>query len=68
MKKHLIQGFELMAIQFRSKSIPGSSSRTPHVEGNTNVETIFSKTKPHNKPHEFRNQNGHAIPKFLESK
>ena len=66
--KHLMQWFELMASQFGSKSVPGSSSSTPHVEGKTNGETIFLKTGPHNRPHEFKNWSGTAIPNFLYSK
>ena len=63
-----MQGFELMASQLKSKSVPRSSSSTPHVGGKTHGETIFSKTGHHNRLHEFKNQNGTAIPKFLESK
>ena len=68
MTKHLMQGFELMASQFGSKLAPGSSSSTPHVEGKTHGETIFLNTGPYNKPHELKNWNRPAIPKFLESK
>ena len=57
MTKHIMQGFELMASQFGSKSIPVSSSSTPHVEGKTHGETIFSKNGTHKRPHEFKNQN-----------
>ena len=63
-----MQWLEFMASQLESKSTPGSSSSTPHDEGKTHGETIFSKTGPHNRPHELKNQNGPAIPKFLESK
>ena len=41
MKKHHMQGFELMASQIGSKLVPESSSSTPHVEGKTHGETIF---------------------------
>ena len=68
MTKHLMQGFELMASQFGSKTVPRISSSAPHVEGKTNGETIFLKTRPHNRPHEFKNQSGPEIPNFLESK
>ena len=68
MTKHLMQGFEWLASQLGGKSTPRNSGSTPHDEKKTHKKDIFSKTKPHNKPHEFRNQNGHAIPKFLESK
>ena len=64
MKKHLMHGFELMPSQFGSKSAPASSSSTPHVEGKTHGETIFSKTRPNNRPHEFKNQNVPTIPNF----
>ena len=63
-----MQGFELISIQLGSKSAPRSSSSTPHDEGKTIGETIFSKIGPHNRPNEFKNQNGPAIPKFLDSK
>ena len=68
MSKHFMQGFELLASQLGSKSTLGSSSSTPHDEGKTNGETIFSKTGPHKRPHELKNKNVHAIPNFLESK
>ena len=68
MTKHIMQGFELIASQLGRKSTSGSSNSTPHDEDKTNGETIFSKTRPHNRPHEFKNKNGPAIPKFLESK
>ena len=54
MKKHLMQGFELMAIQFGSNPVRRSSSSIPHADGKTNGETIFSKTDIHNRPHEFK--------------
>ena len=63
-----MQGFELLASQLGGKSTPGSSSSSPHNEKKTNGEAFFSKTGPHNRPHEFKNQNGPTIPKFLESK
>ena len=67
MTKHFMQGFKFLSIQLGSNSTPGSSSSTPHDEGKTNGETIFSKTRPHNRPHELKNQNGPTIPKFFES-
>ena len=63
-----MQGFKLLASQIGSKSTPESSSSTPHDEGKTNGETIFSKTRPHNIPRELQNQKGPEIPNFLESK
>ena len=54
MTKHLMKAFELLSIQLGSKSTRGSSSSTPHDEGKTNGETIFSKTEIHNRPHEFK--------------
>ena len=55
MTKHFIQGFELLASQLGSKSTPMNIISTPHDEGKINGETIFSKTGPHNRPHEFKN-------------
>ena len=63
-----MQGFKLYASQLGGKSTPRSSSSSPHDEKKISGEAIFSKTGPHNWPHEFKNQNGPAIPKFLESK
>ena len=68
MTKHFMQGFELLASQLGGKSTPGSSSSSPHDEKKTNGEAIFSKTVPHNRPQEFKNQTGTSIPNFLESK
>ena len=55
MNKHFMQGFELLSIQLGINSTPRSSSSTPHDEGKTNGEPIFSNTGPHNRPHEFKN-------------
>ena len=68
MKKNFMQGFELFASQLGGKSTAGSSSSSPHDEKKTNGETIFSKTGPHKRPHEFKNWTRPAIPMFLESK
>ena len=68
MTKHFIQGFELLASQLGGKSTPESSSSSTHDENKTNREAIFSKTAPHNRPHELKNHIGPAVPKFLESK
>ena len=68
MTKHFMQGFELLAIQLGGKSTPGSSSSSPHVENKNNGEAIFWEIGPHNQPHDFKNQSGPTIPKFLESK
>ena len=68
MKKNFMHGFKLLASQPGSKSTCGSSISTHHDEGKTNEETIFSKTGPHKKPHEFKNKNGLAIPNFLDPK
>ena len=57
MTKHFMQGFELLASQLGGKSTPGSSSSSPHVEKKTNGEAIFLNTGPHNRNHEFKNQN-----------
>ena len=63
-----MQGLELMASQFGTKLVPRSSNSTPHVEGRTHGETIFSNNGPHNRPHELKNKNEPEITKFLESK
>ena len=68
MTEYFMQGFKLLAIQHGGKSTPGSSSSSPHDQKNSNGEAIFSKTGPHNRPHEFKNQTRPTIPKFLESK
>ena len=68
MTKIFMQGFELLARQLGRKSTPMSSSSTPHDERKTHGEALFSKTRPHNRPHEFKKQNGPTIPKFLKSK
>ena len=68
MTKHLMQGFELMAIQLGGKLETRGSSRSHHQEKNTYGETIFSKIGPHNLPHEFKNQTIPKNPMFLESK
>ena len=68
MTKHFMKGFEFLASQLGGNSTAGSSSSSPHVENNTNGEAIFLKSGPHNRPHEFKNQSGPEIPKFLESK
>ena len=68
MNKHFMQGLKMLAIQLGINSTPRSSSSSPHDEKKTNGEAIFSKTGPHNRPHEFKNQTRPAIPKFLESK
>ena len=68
MTRNFMQGFELLASQLGGKSTPGSSSSSPHVEKKTNGEAIFSKTGPHNRPHELKNKNGPALPNFLDSK
>ena len=59
-----MQIFELLAHQLGGKSTLESTSSSPHDVKNTDGETIFSNTGPHNRPHEFKNQNGPAIPKF----
>ena len=48
MTKHLMQGFEFLAIQLGGNSTPGSSSSSPHDERKTHGEGIFLKTGPHN--------------------
>ena len=47
MTKHLMQWFELLAIQLGGKSTPRNSSSSPHDEKKTNGEAIFSNSGPH---------------------
>ena len=68
MSNNFMQGFELFSSQLMGNSTFKSGSSSPHEERKTHGEAIFPNTRPHNKPHELRNQNGLAIPKFLESK
>ena len=68
MTKHFMQVFELLASQLGSKSTPESNSSTPHDEGETNGETIFSKIGPYKGHHELKNQSGPEITKILASK
>ena len=58
----------MLSSQLGGNSTPESSSSTPHDEKKTNGEAIFSKTRPHNRTHEFKNKTVPAIPNFLESK
>ena len=57
-----------MASQLGSKLAVGSSNSSHHEEKKTYGENIFSKTGPHNQPHDFKNQTRPTTPKFLESK
>ena len=68
MTKHLMQGFELFSSQLGGKPAPRSSNSSPHDDRKTHGEAIFSKTEPHNQPHELKNKNVPKIPKCLESK
>ena len=68
MSKIFMQGLEFFAIQLMGKSTFGSGSSSAHEERKNHGEAIFSKNRPHNRPHEFINKNGPTIPKFLESK
>ena len=63
--KNFMQGLEFFASQLMGKSTFGSGSSSPHEDRKTHGEAIFSKIGPHNRPHEFINKNGPAIPKFL---
>ena len=58
----------MLVIQLGGNSTPGSSNSTPHDEKKTCGEVVFSKTGPHNRPREFKNQTEPAIPNFLDSK
>ena len=48
MTKHFMQGFELLDSKIGTKSTPGSSNNTPHVEKKTYGEVIFSNIGAHN--------------------
>ena len=58
----------MLSIQLGRKSTLGSSNSTAHEEKKSYGEIIFSKTGPHNRPHEFKNKTKPGIPKFLDSK
>ena len=66
--KKLMQVFKFMARELGGKLVVGGSSSSHHEEKNTYGENIFSRTGPHNRPHEFKNQTRPTIPNFLESK
>ena len=69
MPKIFIQGLELFVIQLMGEFTFESGSSSPHEERKTHgEEAIFSKARPHNRPHEFRSQSVPTIPKFLQSK
>ena len=49
-----MKGFELLVSQFGSKlGVIGDGSSSQSEEKKTMGEHIFSRTRPHNRPHEF---------------
>ena len=68
MYESFMQGLELFSIQHMGKSTFWSGSNSLHWERKAYGEAIFLNTKPHKIPHDFKNQNGNEINKFLESK
>ena len=64
MTNNIMQGFKLFSIQLGGKMAIGSSNSSHHEEKNTYGETIFSKTGPHNRPHDFKNYIKSTIYKF----
>ena len=52
------KGFELMASQMGSKGIIGDSGSSQSAEKKTMGENIISRTRPHNRPMNFRSHQG----------
>ena len=55
MNNHIMWWFQFMAIQLGGKLAAGGSSSSHHEVKKTYRETIFSRTRPHNRPHDFKN-------------
>ena len=66
MNQKLMKWFKLLVIQFGSKlGLMGDSSSSHSEENKTMGEQIFSRTGPHNRPHEFQSTPRSTTPKFL---
>ena len=65
MNQQLMKGFELLISQLGSKGVIGESSSSQSEEKKTMGEHIFSRTGPHNRPHEFESTPRPTAPKFL---
>ena len=64
-----MQVFELIVIQFgRKLGVMGDSSSSQSEEKKTMGENIFSRTGPHNRPHEFQSTPRPTTPEFLVPK
>ena len=69
MNQQLMKGFELLVSQFGSKlGVMGDNSCSQSEERKTMGEHIFSRTRPHNRPHEFQIIPRRTAPKFLVPK
>ena len=68
MTQQIAKGFELMASQMGIKEIIGDNGSSQSTEKKTMDEKIFSRTGPHNRPHEFQITPRHILPKFLIAK
>ena len=69
MNQNLMKGFKLLVIQFGSKlGAIGDNSGLHLEEKKTMGEHIFSRTGPHNRPHEFQSTPRPTAPKFIVPK
>ena len=69
MNQHLMKGLELLVSQFGSKlGVILDSSSSQLEEKKTRGEHIFSRTGPHNRPHEFQSTPRPTAPKFCVPK
>ena len=57
-----------MASKMGSKGITGDSGSSKSVEKKTMGEHIFSKKRPHNRPHELQSTPRPTAPKFITPK
>ena len=66
MNQQLMKGFKLLVSQSGSKlGLMGDISSSQSEEKKTMGEHIFSRTRPHNRPHEFQSTPRPIAPKFL---
>ena len=66
MNPYLMKGVEFLVSQFGSKlGVIGDISGLHSEEKKTMGEHIFSRTGPHNRPHEFQRTPRPTAPKFL---
>ena len=66
MNQHIMKIFKLLVSQFGSKlGVMGDNSSLHSEEKKTMGDHIFSRTGPHNKPHEFQSTQRPTVPKFI---